>query len=286
METMHATGRRVAGFTMVELVMVTAVVTVMASLLLPAVVTAREKAAYGRWLAQKSQARADDGLIAYWDFEAPENSDLLVNQALGLDVPGYEPQNMDGRVVHATFSSSDGRWPGKGALRFAAANSHVYTEAATGIDGAQGSVLVWARARPGAAQGHDTLLFDCSTSGGTSLISLTALYGEFGFSIGDVAFGGTGRRFDDGLWHQCVLTWEAGAYTVYWDGAPVADGSYGGMTGMSTVYGLGRMHGIDLSTGADLLGSTSWDGWIDEAAVYRRALTAREVADLYRNGQD
>lgn len=102
----------------------------------------------------------------------------------------------------------------------------------------------------------------------------------------DTALHGTlpSGNFADG-WHSLVLTYdtESNMRTMYFDGVSVASGKVNrdGASRTPAVkaqdFSIGGQHSQNNS-------EKNWEGWLDEAAVYRRALSAEEVASYHANG--
>jgi PKD repeat protein len=93
--------------------------------------------------------------------------------------------------------------------------------------------------------------------------------------------------YNDGTWHHVVATQNSAGMRLYVDGVLVASGpqvqarQY--TTGTTLFSGYWRVGGDNLSGWQDA-GSNYLRGSIDEVAVYRRALTATEVAAIYLAG--
>lgn len=88
-------------------------------------------------------------------------------------------------------------------------------------------------------------------------------------------------NFADG-WHSLVLTYdkESNTRTMYFDGVSVASGKVN-RDGASRTPSVKAQ---DFSIGGQHNNEKNWEGWLDEAAVYRRALSAEEVASYHAKG--
>ena len=86
----------------------------------------------------------------------------------------------------------------------------------------------------------------------------------------------------DNAWHHVVGTLGDGVMTLYVDGQQV--GQLTGVPMASNYQGVWRVGGDNLSGWANRPLSDYFNGTIDEAAVYPRALTAAEVAQNYAVG--
>ena len=81
----------------------------------------------------------------------------------------------------------------------------------------------------------------------------------------------------DGAWHTLVATWDGNGVWRFWvDGDELAQ------------YGLNRTTYPNVQTGFFWVGATlngnAWYGWIDELAIWNRALTEEEALDYHLNG--
>lgn len=99
----------------------------------------------------------------------------------------------------------------------------------------------------------------------------------------DTALRGTlpSGSFTDG-WHSLVLTYDkaSNTRTMYFDGVSVASGVVN-RDGASRTPAVAAQ---DFSIGGQHNGEKNWEGWLDEAAVYRRALSAEEAASYHAKG--
>ena len=77
----------------------------------------------------------------------------------------------------------------------------------------------------------------------------------------------------DGAWHTLVSTWDGEEWRYWLDGMPVA---YDPMYGRATT-GLKPNVQADLFWVGACLNSAAWNGWIDELAIWDRALTEEEA---------
>jgi hypothetical protein len=79
-----------------------------------------------------------------------------------------------------------------------------------------------------------------------------------------------------GAWAHAAWTYDQSAMKLYWNGQPVATN----VVGAQAI----AVSSSNLRIGNDDSGNTPFDGWIDEAAVYNRALSAAEIAGIYATG--
>jgi len=100
-------------FTMVEILIVAAIISLLAGMGLAAMVDAKSYGRFGRWLGYKSNLKADPSLLIYYDFQDDSGS-VLKNRAFGISIDSYTPGNADAEIDDASWAS--GRWRAKGAL--------------------------------------------------------------------------------------------------------------------------------------------------------------------------
>lgn len=88
-------------------------------------------------------------------------------------------------------------------------------------------------------------------------------------------------NFADG-WHSLVLTYSpaGNVRSMYFDGTRVASGEVKKDSASHTP----NVAAQDFSLGGQHNNEKDWNGWLDEAAVFRRTLTADEVAEYHANG--
>jgi autotransporter-associated beta strand protein len=92
------------------------------------------------------------------------------------------------------------------------------------------------------------------------------------FWAGDVGASGIVPNLMDGNWHSVVTTYDGTDHYFYADGVQVGVANNGtGLSLTSSSYTVGRT-----------LGDANFKGWLDNAMIVNRALTAAEVASYYQ----
>ena len=94
----------------------------------------------------------------------------------------------------------------------------------------------------------------------------------------------TSTSFKDGAWHHIVMTYDgsstAAGLKVYVDGViPAFTNPYDALT--ATVVTTDPLY---IGARKSLANETYWDGNLDEAAIYNKALSAAEVTEIYNQG--
>jgi len=106
---------RIHNFTLIEILLVTAIISTILGLSLATLQGARDQARFGRWLAYSANMKAEPSLIAYYNFQDDSNAAVLKNQALGFNITQYDQRKVDASIYKPQWSK--GRWKNKGALR-------------------------------------------------------------------------------------------------------------------------------------------------------------------------
>jgi len=96
------------------------------------------------------------------------------------------------------------------------------------------------------------------------------------------AFGATNLA-DDTDWHHVGYVYDGSTITIYVDGAVDTNGANNPKTYSSGIFNGSNAFVLGNS---GLAASDGFDGLIDEAIIFDRALTAQEVAYIYNNGID
>ena len=203
-------------------------------------------------------------LVLYWKLDEREGS-RIVDSVGGNDGSWFD--SVDDLLDDETTAGRAGR-----ALRFGQGRYIV----AAGFDlPAEGTFSAWVTSDFDETLTHGgafPMLFD--TLAPRTTLAFEADRGLYGLRTSGVDRRATFRPAADlSGWFHLVATWSATGAQLYLDGAPVGSASSGDARATSPP-------GLWLTTRPAL--DRWWDGLVDDVRVYGRALTAGEVAALYR----
>lgn len=273
--------KRKTAFTLIELLVVIAIMSMLAAFLLPALGKARAKAKYARWQAYSHTLEADPELVAYYNFQEDSGSKLY-NRASGLDRRGYDQEALNGTTkggAEAHWTTTNGRWPGKGAIEFDGSNDYIDcgNDSALNITGAI-TIEAWGkRDVNGVKHVIASKAATVSPWDGWQLSLTTTNLFRFATTLDDVWKSTySTSTITDSNWHHYAATFD-GTTKVYIDGIDVTNTSQSG-----TVLGT---NDNKMYIPGDAAHTNNFNGTIDEVAIYSSALSAEEIAQHYQMGK-
>lgn len=227
--------------------------------------------------AQPSCVTAPPGLIGWWKGENNANDSFGTNNA-----------TLEGGVEFTNGEVGQGFLINGSANDYVALPTNVFPFPTTGTSTMPFSFEVWFKTTSGGVilGQQDTAPFTGMSGWVPGLYVGTngLLYGHLWEGVGMPPFPSSTNQVNDGKFHHAAVTYDGTNEALYLDGVDITN-----MPFTQKAYASGTYY-YQLGTGytAGWPGTSgdwfSFDGVIDEASIYNRALTAAEVASIFTAG--
>ncbi|MDP2933123.1 MAG: LamG domain-containing protein, partial [bacterium] len=229
-------------------------------------------------------------LAGFLLFAPPAHASELTKPSNNLGLVGYWAMN-DGTGTKAGDSSGNGNtgtWSGTGshwtdgkhgqAGNFNGSDDYVNAGNAASLNITDAiTISAWVKTNM-TNEGYILNKFDNSQgTGGYAIAVGRASAGDFGYAVGGGAdyFHSSGKKINDNIFHHVAVTHIGTVITFYVDGVFIKTATHAVPASWSGNLGIGY---------SPKTGIYFFNGLIDDVRVYNRALSADEVAALYRTG--
>ena len=229
-----------------------------------------EEEKFYKWLSYSTKIRNDKDLVAYYDFQGLEGDK---NQLLNKSVISKN-KKLNGQISGAI--SVQGRWIHKEALYFTGSsfidlgNSKLFNLTD------QLTIFIWFKSK-GFQNYQETFISKGDTSWRLARYMKTAGLELAGSGLKNNQWTIAQTKIDDGKWHLLTGVYNGSSLSIYIDGELKSEAS---ATGKIMINNANAAIGTNLK-----YDDRFFKGWIDEAGIFKRALTSKEITEMYKQGR-
>ena len=229
-----------------------------------------EEEKFYKWLSYSTKLRNDKDLVAYYDFQGvAENSLKLNNRASHT-----KNLSLNGKINNAI--PVQGRWTLKEAMYFTGQSSvDCGNNSAFNIKD-KITVFAWIKTLK-FNNSQETFISKGDSSWRLARYQLTDGLEMAGSGLRPNQWAISNKKVDDGKWHLITGVYNGKQIQVYIDGE---------LESSAKATGKIRSNDLNVSIGLNsAYGNRQFKGWIDEIAIFKRALTQEEISKVYQEGQ-
>lgn len=256
--------------TFVEVMLSTAVLAILAAIVIPFFNRASQKGHYTKWKTHKNKIQLDPALTAYFDFSDGKGN-ILTNSSRNKESGPYDAIDLDGRILNNTAWKKS-RWQLKWALQFNGESTHVLSNG--DFSGQSVTVVCWFK-----SDSPDAGLLSFTDKRSLDSVSKRNIYLKGGYVISANPGGAvkSTSTCSDSQWHMAAITMGKiyGKHILYIDGKNEAEsGSFevAGDSLKSLIIGYCN-------------NAPFYKGLIDDVIVFNRELSAKEIEDIFIAGK-